>query len=141
MTGGGIWAVIPVKETGLAKQRLGGVLPASVRQAFAQAMLEDVLAAVTAAPGLAGVILVTLDPAAMLLAERYGARCLEDGARDGHTGAVAAAARRLAEDGAGGMLTVPGDIPLVTADEIEGLIAAHRSAPVRSRRKRRRRGP
>ena len=38
-----------------------------------------------------------------------------------------AAARRLAAEGRGAMLTLPGDIPLVTAAEIERLIAAHRA--------------
>ncbi len=38
----------------------------------------------------------------------------QDGARDGHTGAVAAAARRLAREHRD-MLTLPGDIPLVRA--------------------------
>ena len=40
-----------------------------------------------------------------------------------------AAARRLARDGRASMLTLPGDIPLVTAGEIAELIAAHQPAP------------
>ena len=92
-------------------------------------MLEDVLAALAETRGLAGRLLVTIDPAARDLAARYGARVIEDGARDGHTGAVMAAARRLAAEGRGAMLTLPGDIPLVTAAEIERLIAAHRRRP------------
>jgi 2-phospho-L-lactate guanylyltransferase len=93
------------------------------------AMLEDVLAALAAAPDLAGVLVVTVDPQAGRLARRYGARLVESGARDGHTGAVAAAARLLAAEGRAGMLTLPGDVPLVTPAEIAELIAAHRPAP------------
>ncbi len=70
-----------------------------------------------------------VDPAAGRVARHYGARLIEDGARDGHTGAVAAAARLLRAERRGGMLTLPGDIPLVTADEIGQLVAAHRPAP------------
>jgi 2-phospho-L-lactate guanylyltransferase len=125
----GIWVVIPVKDMSAAKQRLTPALPAALRQALALAMLEDVLAALAGVPGLAGRLLVTTDSAAMRLAASYDARCIEDGAGDGHTGAVTAAARRLARDGCGSMLTLPGDIPLVTADEIARLIAAHRPAP------------
>jgi len=125
----GIWAVVPVKETEGAKQRLASVLSADQRQALALAMLEDVLGALAAAPGLAGIALVTLDPGARALARRYGAECWADGARDGHTGAVTAAGRRLAASGAAGMLTLPGDIPLVTAAEIAQLLTAHRPAP------------
>jgi 2-phospho-L-lactate guanylyltransferase len=125
----GIWLVVPVKDTSAAKQRLAPALPPQLRQALALAMLEDVLAAVAELPGLAGRLLVTTDPAARFLAARYGAQCMEEGADSGHTGAVTAAARRLAGEGRGAMLTLPGDIPLVTAAEIGRVIAAHRPAP------------
>jgi 2-phospho-L-lactate/phosphoenolpyruvate guanylyltransferase len=128
MTDSGIWAVVPVKDTATAKQRLAPALPPPLRQELALAMLEDVLAALAAARGLAGRILVTTDPAAMTLAARYGAQCWVEGAADGHTGAVTAAGRRLARESRGGMLTLPGDIPLVTAGEIERLLAAHRQS-------------
>jgi 2-phospho-L-lactate guanylyltransferase len=125
----GIWAVVPVKDTSAAKQRLAAAVPAALRQALMLAMLEDVLAALAEAPGLAGRLLVTTDPMAQRLASRYRADWLTDGAADGHTGAVAAAARHLAINGAAGMLTVPGDIPLVTAGEITQLLAAHLPVP------------
>jgi 2-phospho-L-lactate guanylyltransferase len=124
-----IWVIVPVKDTSAAKQRLAPVLPPHLRQALALAMLEDVLAALAAVPGLAGRLLVTTDPAARLLAARYECDCMAEGAGDGHTGAVAAASRRLAGEGRGGMLTLPGDIPLVTSAEITRLIDAHRPAP------------
>jgi len=125
----GPWAVVPVKETDEAKQRLAAVLPPALRRAFALAMLEDVLAVLAATPGLAGRVLVTVDPDAVRLGARYDARAIADAARAGHSGAVAEAARRLAAEGRGGMLTLPGDIPLVSPDEIARLLAAHRAAP------------
>jgi 2-phospho-L-lactate guanylyltransferase len=124
-----IWAVVPVKDTAIAKQRLAPALPPQLRQALALAMLEDVLSALADAPGIARRILVTIDPEATRLATRYGCDCMSGGAEDGHTGAVAAAAHRLAADGVGAMLTLPGDIPLVKSDEIGRLIAACRPAP------------
>ena len=124
-----LWAVVPVKERGLAKERLAPVLPPQMRQAFALAMLEDVLSALTATPGIPGILVVTVDPEASHLAARYGARLVETGARNGHTGAVAAAARLLAAEGRAGMLTLPGDIPLVTPAELAELLAAHPPAP------------
>src|SRR5690348_11909390 len=109
-----LWAVVPVKELDRAKMRLARLLPPELRRALMVAMIEDVLAALAATPGLAGIAVVTVDPAAGQLAAKYSARVIERGARDGHTGAVSAAARLLAEEGASGMLTVPGDVPLVT---------------------------
>jgi 2-phospho-L-lactate guanylyltransferase len=124
-----LWAVVPVKERDRAKERLAPLLPSELRQALVLAMLEDVLTALAAAPDLAGLIVVTVDRQARRLASRYGARIVETGARDAHTGAVSAAAGLLAAERHGGMLTVPGDIPLVTADEIGRVVAAHRPAP------------
>ena len=124
-----LWAVVPVKERVSAKERLAPILRPEARQALALAMLEDVLAAVTAASGIAGILVVTVDAKAGRLAARYGARVIEVGARDGHTGAVTAAARLLAAEGRAGMLTLPADIPLVTPAEIAGVLVAHPPAP------------
>jgi 2-phospho-L-lactate guanylyltransferase len=89
------------------------------------AMLADVLDALTGARGLAGVAVVTEDLPATAIALRYGCRVITDGAADGHTGAVTAAGQVLKRQGAAGMLTIPGDVPLVTAAEIEAVLAAH----------------
>jgi 2-phospho-L-lactate/phosphoenolpyruvate guanylyltransferase len=124
-----IWAVIPVKETTAAKERLADAVPRHLRPGLALAMLEDVLAAVEQARGLAGIAVVTIDPAVQALAQRYGARILTEDARGGHTAAVAAAARTLEQEGRAGMLQMPGDIPLVSADEISLLLAMRRPTP------------
>lgn len=124
-----VWAIIPVKETANAKQRLAPALSAPLRQRLALAMLEDVLDAVAGVGGLRGAILVTVDPQVVALARRYGMATLADGAHDGHTGAVNAGAHYLVANGRGTMLTLPGDLPLVTTAEIEQLIAAHGPAP------------
>ena len=121
----GIFAVIPVKEMEGSKQRLSSLLTPAQRQGLAEVMLQDVLDAARGARDLAGIILVTRDPFAMKLAEQIGAHVITDGARDGHTGAVTAAARRLVMEGGHAMLTMPGDIPRVTSEEIQAAIAAH----------------
>lgn len=120
-----LWIVIPVKDTRLSKQRLAGVLSAGERQALAHAMLEDVLDAVTAVREGVAVAFVTVDQFAVTLARRTGCRVIEEGAHDGHTGAVDGGRRVLAREGAVGILTMPGDIPLVTATEIGEVVAAH----------------
>ena len=75
---GNIWAIVPVKETAAAKQRLAGLLVAGARRQLALAMLADVLQAIAGAPELAGIVAVTVDPdAATSLcapASRHGAR-------------------------------------------------------------------
>ena len=119
---GGIWAVVPVKTLGLAKQRLAGALAPGNRVGLARAMLTDVLDALSGASGLAGILVVTVDPEAQAIARRSGARISEADACSGHTAAVAAAAARLEVEGAAAMLALPSDIPAATPREIEGLL-------------------
>jgi 2-phospho-L-lactate/phosphoenolpyruvate guanylyltransferase len=125
----GVWAVVPVKEFEGAKQRLSPALSPEERRLLATTMLEDVLEAVSAVEALAGVLVVTIDPAAASLASRHGARVVSEGAREGHTGAVTAAGRMLVSEGKAGMVTMPGDIPRLSSAEIAATLAAHRAAP------------
>lgn len=120
-----VWAVLPVKEVGNAKQRLARMLSPDLRRRLALAMMEDVLSTLASVPNLSGIAVVTVDPTVEQIAKHHGARILVDGARDGHTGAVTAAARVLARESCGAILSVPGDIPLITADEVAVLLAAH----------------
>jgi 2-phospho-L-lactate/phosphoenolpyruvate guanylyltransferase len=125
----GVWAVVPVKQFDGAKERLSSALSPDERRLLATTMLDDVLNAVRAVKTLAGMLVVTVDPAATSLATRYGARVVTEGARDGHTGAVTAAARLLVREGQTGMMTMPGDIPHLSSEEIAATLAAHRPAP------------
>jgi 2-phospho-L-lactate guanylyltransferase len=124
-----IWAVLPVKEFDEAKNRLSITCSPAFRRGLARAMTQDVLSALSAVSELAGIVVVTADPEAAELSRAYGAEIFLDGARDGHTGAVAATIGRFVREGRGGVLTVPGDIPLISATEVSRLIRAHGQAP------------
>ena len=129
MRGRDLWAVVPVKEVEHAKRRLERCYSARFRRELVHAMLEDVLRALAAAPAIAGIVVVSLDRGARAIASRLGARLIEQGARDGHTGAVMAAAYLLAKERRDAMLTLPADVPCVTNAEISTLIGMHRAAP------------
>jgi 2-phospho-L-lactate guanylyltransferase len=118
------WVILPVKEMAGAKQRLSLLLSPAERVALMQVMLRDVLMALSAAQDLAGIAMVTLDPWAQALAEAHGARIITEGAGEGHTGAVTAAASVLQAEGIAAILTLPGDVPAVKTPEVEALIAA-----------------
>src|SRR5882757_7805137 len=102
-----VWACVPVKEFTGAKQRLASLLSPGQREVLAATMLEDVLVALAGATRLAGILVNTVDPRAAALAERYGARVVSQGARDGHTGAVNGMAQVLATAGKGALMTLP----------------------------------
>ena len=120
-----IGAVLPVKDLGDAKQRLGGLLDAAERRRLARAMAEDVLETLTRVPGLAETIVVTRDDRAAALAARHGARVLREPANEGQSAAVARAAAALEREGIQTLLQVPGDVPGARADEIATAIAGH----------------
>ena len=125
----GLWVVMPVKDLPDAKQRLAGVLSAQERRELFRAMLGDVLSAVAASPGLAGILVVTRDPDAQRLARHCGARVLVEEDNRGHTAASSLGARALAREGVEGMVQLPADIPLVTPADIAALLRVHGAAP------------
>jgi 2-phospho-L-lactate guanylyltransferase len=116
-------AAVPVKDLANAKQRLTGVLTATERRGLAHAMLDDVLSVLGAAlPG--SVFVVTTDADVMSLARRHGVGCLVESANRGHTEAVAFAQREAGAMGAARFLTIPGDVPCVTAGEVKTVLGA-----------------
>src|SRR5437870_3838944 len=121
-----IVCAVPVKDLVNAKQRLVPALEPTERRELARAMLSDVLAALRAAR-LDGVWVVTRDPEVVGLAAAFGAEPLASLGpveNSSHTSAVAFAQAEAARRGARVFLTVPGDVPCVTADEIRALAAA-----------------
>jgi 2-phospho-L-lactate guanylyltransferase len=121
--------LIPVKYVIGAKSRLALAVPPHLRQGLALAMLEDVLKAAAGARNVAGLIVATVDGAALELGKKYGARIITEGATSGHSGAVNTAAGILASEGKRGFLQMPLDIPLVSSAEISAVVAMHQREP------------
>ena len=118
-----VFTAVPVKDLTNAKQRLIPVLTAMERRTLARAMLEDVLLALGGV--LAGSVhVVSTDADVMDLARRHGATCLVESADRGHTEAVAFAQQAARVSGADRFLTIPGDVPCVTAEEVVGALRA-----------------
>jgi 2-phospho-L-lactate guanylyltransferase len=123
-----IVCAVPVKSLVDAKRRLGPALGPRERRELARAMLSDVLTALRAAR-LDGVWVVTRDPEVIGLAAAFGAEphtSLGEAADSSHTGAVAFAQAEAVRRGARVFLTVPGDVPCLTGDEIRALAAGAR---------------
>jgi 2-phospho-L-lactate/phosphoenolpyruvate guanylyltransferase len=123
-----IVAAVPVKDLANAKQRLVRVLDASERRALARAMLADVLRALGGA-GLDRVWVVTREPEVAVLARALGAEPLAEAENRGHTAAVAAAQVEATRAGADAFLTIPGDVPCISAAEIRTLVGAGATPP------------
>jgi 2-phospho-L-lactate guanylyltransferase len=114
-------ALIPVRSIAGAKKRLAGCLDDARREELALAMLEDMLAALSAATRLDRVVVVSSDAALLRHARRCGAETLDEGPARGLNGAVAFAAAELERQGVQRLLVIPGDVPLLDPFEIDAL--------------------
>jgi len=116
-----IVAAVPVKDLVNAKQRLMRVLDGSERRELARAMLIDVLRALAAAR-LDRVWVVTREPEVAAIAQSLGAQAVGEDDNRGHTAAVATAQAEAVRASATAFMTIPGDVPCVTAAEIRTLL-------------------
>jgi 2-phospho-L-lactate guanylyltransferase len=117
-------AVLPVKSFERAKQRLGDAVGGGDRQALAEAMVGDVLAALAAVPGLDDVVVVTAEPRAVRLAELAGAAVVHDPKETGQSAAAGRGIDAAIARGAERALLVPGDCPALDVDEVSALLLA-----------------
>jgi 2-phospho-L-lactate guanylyltransferase len=130
MTTTDVWAVVPVKPFTLAKNRLSGMLTAVERARLARVMLQDVLSVlVLVRPLLAGVVVVTADPAAAAIAAQSGAVVLDEGMPRGLNGAVQYAVDVLSLTPAAAMVVVPADLPHLSVPGISSVIDVLRDGP------------
>jgi 2-phospho-L-lactate guanylyltransferase len=118
-------ALVPLKDLVKAKSRLGGLLHASERRALVQAMVEDVLYTLCAHPAIERVTLVSDDPGAHLLASRYGTFYWTERELgcSGLNPVIAAASERLLREGPEPLLVLHGDLPLLSARDIDAVLA------------------
>ena len=123
-----IVAAVPVKDVVNAKQRLMRVLDGRERRELARAMLIDVLKALRGA-ALDHVWVVTREPEVAVLARSLGAEPVAEPENRGHTAAVATAQAEAERQGAAAFLTIPGDVPCVSAGEIRTLVEALTAPP------------
>ncbi len=121
VTTSAITAVVPMKDPAEAKLRLAPVLSDEERRNFAEAMLQDTLAALASARHIADIVVVAQDPAWRSVAEAAGTGFLKETASAGYNAAAAFAANAFRD--ATALLILPGDLPLVTPAEIDQLTA------------------
>jgi 2-phospho-L-lactate guanylyltransferase len=115
--------LVPVKNLANAKQRLAPVLQQSIRTELAQAMLHDVLDALSGDE----VSLVTSDPLGIELAAHFGFGVIRDEANRSQTDAIAMATQVCESRGIQTTLVIPADIPLIEAADIRSI---YDSAPI-----------
>jgi 2-phospho-L-lactate guanylyltransferase len=117
-------AVLPVKRFDAAKRRLGTGFDEEGRRKLVAAMLEDVLAAVSAARMIARTIVVSGEPEAQELARAVGAEAIEDPADAGHPEAALIGIAAAKGAGASTVVLLPGDCPLLDPRDLDRMLTA-----------------
>jgi 2-phospho-L-lactate/phosphoenolpyruvate guanylyltransferase len=114
--------LIPVKNLASAKQRLAAVLDQLSRTELAQAMLHDVVEAVSGVPNRPPCALVTGDTFAVELARRYDFEVIADPDNPGETAAIEIATSLCVARQINSTLVIPADVPLVQPHELEQIL-------------------
>ncbi len=125
-----IWAVVPVKPGTASKSRLAGVLSADQRARLAESLLEHTLGVLADWPALAGVLLVTAGAEMRQIGLRYGTEVLCEPDLPGLNHSLERACRDVAARGAEAILVVPADLPLLSRESLNEVIAAAVTPPL-----------
>ena len=112
--------VVPVKSPRRAKLRLEPVLSEPDRERLARVMAREVFSAVSTLQAY-GRFVISDDPEILEEGRRYGLEPLIDRVDQGQSAAVRQGFAAAWERGYTAALTIPGDVPGVTADELADL--------------------
>ena len=126
------WAIVPIRGLESAKTRLGGGLDPEERRDLVVDLLQRTLRATRDARGIAGTIVVTMDPEAAGIAQDLRAVGLVERA-PGLNGAITAARSVAMARGATAVLVLPADLPAVGADVVDELLAEATAATANDR--------
>jgi 2-phospho-L-lactate guanylyltransferase len=118
-----VWALVPAKLGGVAKNRLAGALSPTHRADLARAMLSDVLAALGRSRAVHAIATISRDDDVDAIAQRLGIVSFREREARGLNCAVAEGVTACAERGADTVLVVMADLPLLTPSDVDQLLA------------------
>jgi len=117
-----VWAIVPVKPLNRAKSRLAARFSPEARERLAGAMLVHTLSAIHASQAVSGILVISRDNRALVLARKHGARTVQESGTPELNPALERASQVIASWSAQAALVLPADIPLLMAADVEGLV-------------------
>lgn len=125
-----LWAIIPVKPLRRGKSRLSGVLSLEARTALNHYLLSNTLEILQSIPEIEYSLVVSRDPEALTIAREYGARTVQEQGSPQLNIALTRATIVALSHSVQGVLIVPADLPLLTADDIHDVVKRGINPPV-----------
>jgi 2-phospho-L-lactate guanylyltransferase len=125
-----LWAIVPVKPLRRGKSRLSGVLNEDERTVLNHCLLAHTLDVLAAVPEIEHTLVVSRDPAALALARDYGARTVQEHGLPQLNLALTRATIVAVNHAVWGVLVLPADLPLLTVEDVQALVACSRQPPV-----------
>jgi 2-phospho-L-lactate guanylyltransferase len=122
-------AIVPVKDLSRAKERLSPVLSQSDRTRLANIMLEDVLTAVKGSKLLTKLFVVTSDVLAIDLASSLDIEVIREAKQESESSSIDYSSKVCKELGAGSVLVIPGDVPLIRPGDIDYILEREKPHP------------
>jgi len=124
------WAIVPVKPLQRGKSRLAGVLTQEERLDLNRRLLAHTMDTLTAIPDIEHVLVISRDQAALALAREYGARTVQEHGAPLLNIALTRATIVARTYATRGVLILPADLPLITPEDIQTLLARAVDPPV-----------
>jgi 2-phospho-L-lactate guanylyltransferase len=125
-----LWAIIPVKPLRRGKSRLSGVLSLEARTALNHYLLSNTLEILASIPEIEYTLVVSRDPEALTIARDYGARTVQEQGAPQLNIALTRATMVALSHSVQGVLIVPADLPLLTADDVHEVVIRAVDPPV-----------
>jgi len=123
-------AIVPVKPLQRGKSRLAEVLTQEERLDLNRRLLAHTMDTLTAIPDIEHVLVISRDQAALALAREYGARTVHEHGAPQLNIALTRATIVARTYATRGVLILPADLPLITPEDIQTLLARAVDPPV-----------
>ena len=124
------WAIVPVKPLKRGKSRLSGILSRKERINLNRHLLSHTLETIRKIPDIEQVLVISRDPAALALARDHGARTVQEDRNSQLNQALVRATFVAKRYVTAGVLVLPADLPLLTPEDIQMMIARAKDPPV-----------
>ncbi len=125
-----LWAIVPVKPLRRGKSRLSSVLSPEARAALNHYLLSNTLEILRSIVEIEHSLVVSRDPEALTIARLYGARTVQEKGSPQLNLALTRATLVALNHSVQGVIIVPADLPLLTAEDVHELITHAVDPPV-----------